>query len=303
MLLEETMAFLNPQPGRIYIDCTVGAGGHTREILERSGPDGVVIGIDRDPRAIERAAMQLAGFGSRFKPVRANFVRLAEVIGEEVARGGVVRGEVDGVLFDLGASSLQFDDPGRGFSYNEDAPLDMRMDPDGPVTAYDLVNGLDERELGRIFAEYGEERWASRIARFIVEKRKLRPIRTTADLVEIVKAAIPAAARRRGGHPARRTFQALRIATNGELDVIEPALRSAVAVTRPGGRVCAISFHSLEDRIVKRTFQSMAVERDGKGPAVRLLTRKPVAPGGSEVERNPRSRSARLRAAEVLGGF
>lgn len=288
VLLEESMAFLNPQPGGIYIDCTVGTGGHTQEILDRTGPDGVVIGIDRDPRAIEMATERLAAFGSRFRPVRANFVRLAEVVKESAAM-------VDGVLFDLGASSMQFDDAGRGFSYNEDAPLDMRMDPDAPVTAYDLVNGMGERELARIIWEYGEDRWASRISRFIVEKRRLKPIGTTAELVEIIKAAIPASARRRGGHPARRTFQALRIATNGELDVIEPALRSAATMTRPGGRICAISFHSLEDRIVKRTFLSMS--------EARLLTRKPVVPGRREVEHNPRSRSARLRAVEVLSEF
>lgn len=299
-MLEESMAFLNPQPGRVYVDCTVGAGGHTLEILKRSSPDGIVVGIDRDPRALEIATERLKGFGSRFRPVKANFAQLADV----------VTGPVDGAMFDLGVSSIQLDEPERGFSYNEDAPLDMRMDQGAPVKAYDLVNGLDERELSRIIREYGEECWASRIARFIVEKRKIRPIRTTGDLVEVVKAAIPAAARRHGGHPARRTFQALRIATNGELDVIEPALRDAVRLVRPGGRVCAISFHSLEDRIVKRTFLSMAragrgaAEGEGReGHAVRVLTRKPVEPGRVESERNPRSRSAKLRAVEVLSGF
>lgn len=292
VLLEESMGFLKPEPGGVYVDCTVGLGGHSLEILKRSGPDGTVIGIDRDPAALAIASERLKEFGDRFQPVSANFRDIKEI----------VQGKVDGVLFDFGVSSLQLDQPERGFSYNEDAPLDMRMNPRESVTAADLVNGLDMPELARIIREYGEERWASRIAQFIVEKRIKKPIQTTWDLVDVIKAAIPAGARRRGGHPARRTFQALRIATNRELDVIEGALEDAAAVTRPGGRVCAISFHSLEDRIVKTTFARLAGKGDSERVA-RLLTRKPVAPGAGEAERNPRSRSAKLRAVEILGGF
>ncbi|NPV71613.1 MAG: 16S rRNA (cytosine(1402)-N(4))-methyltransferase RsmH [Firmicutes bacterium] len=289
VLLQETMDLLGPRAGGVYVDCTVGHGGHSYEILRMSGPDGVVIGIDRDPSAIAMAQERLREFGNRFIPVRSNFERLVEIV------RGAGRDTVDGMLFDFGVSSAQLDLPGRGFTYNVDAPLDMRMDPDQETTAADLVNEMEPGELARIIREYGEERWAFRIAQFIAQKRKIRPISTTAELVDVIKAAIPAAARRKGGHPARRTFQALRIATNRELEVIEKALRDAVGVTRRGGRVCAISFHSLEDRIVKRTFASMSRER------VRLLTRKPAMPGREEIERNPRSRSARLRAVEIEG--
>jgi 16S rRNA (cytosine1402-N4)-methyltransferase len=291
--LAEVIEFLRPRPGGVYVDCTVGAGGHAAEILRLSSPDGVVTGIDRDPAALRVAEERLREFGPRFRPVRSNFGRLREI----------VDAAVDGVLFDFGVSSIQLDDPERGFSYSADSFLDMRMDPDDPITAADLVNSLEVRELAKIIRRYGEEPWADRIARFIGEERKVKPIRTTTQLVNVIKAAVPAAARRRGGHPARRTFQALRIATNRELDVIGGALLDAVRITRPGGRVCAISFHSLEDRIVKRTFAAMAAGSESGLPAARLLTKKPVRPSAAEVRRNPRSRSARLRAVEVPDGF
>lgn len=306
VLLAEVMGLLRCASGGVYVDCTVGTGGHAREIMRRAGPGGRLIGLDVDAEALRLARARLEDAGGRFDLVQASYTRMAEV-----ARGLGV-GEVDGVLFDLGVSSHQLADAGRGFSYLVDAPLDMRFDRGSGRTAADLVNELPREELARVIAMYGEERWASRIAEFVVRARAARPIRTTGELLRIVKEAIPAGARRRGPHPARRTFQALRIAVNGELEGLAAAIRQAVALTRPGGRVCLISYHSLEDRIVKRTFTALAgvcscpadlpVCVCGKKQWVRIVTRKPVVPRAEEISDNPRSRSARLRAAERVSG-
>jgi 16S rRNA (cytosine1402-N4)-methyltransferase len=303
-MLAEVLQALNLKPGGTYVDCTVGGGGHSREILRLTAPDGVLIGLDRDPLAIRRAERELAEFGGRARLIYENFVNLPRVL------KGLGISQVDGLLYDLGVSSLQLDDPGRGFSYMADGPLDMRMDPAGPVTAADLVNGLEEKELAEIIFRYGEERWARRIASFIAAERKRRPIESTGRLVEIIKMAVPAGARRTGPHPAKRTFQALRIAVNGELEELAGALKEAVVFLKPEGRICVLSFHSLEDRIVKETFRELAgtcrcppgapVCGCRKEGVLRVLTRRPVLPSPGEVERNPRARSARLRVAERL---
>ena len=303
-MLAEVLQALNLKPGGTYVDCTVGGGGHSREILRLTAPDGVLIGLDRDPLAIRRAERELAEFGGRARLIYENFVNLPRVL------EGLGISQVDGLLYDLGVSSLQLDDPGRGFSYMADGPLDMRMDPAGPVTAADLVNGLEEKELAEIIFRYGEERWARRIASFIAAERKRRPIESTGRLVEIIKMAVPAGARRTGPHPAKRTFQALRIAVNGELEELAGALKEAVVFLKPEGRICVLSFHSLEDRIVKETFRELAgtcrcppgapVCGCRKEGVLRVLTRRPVLPSPGEVERNPRARSARLRVAERL---
>jgi 16S rRNA (cytosine1402-N4)-methyltransferase len=300
----EVLEALAVKPGGVYVDCTVGGGGHARGILERSAPDGVLLGLDRDPEAIAAAGARLKPFGGRVILVQADFRDLARVA------AGLGIAAADGVLYDLGVSSHQFDAPARGFTYREDAPLDMRMDPTGGVTAADLVNTLPQDELARIIRQYGEERWAGRIAAFIVDERKRRPVRTTGQLVEIIKRAVPAGARRQGPHPARRTFQALRIAVNTELDALAASLRQAVDLLRPGGRLCVIAYHSLEDRIVKETFREMAatcvcppglpVCRCGRRPQLRVLSGRAQRPSPAEVAANPRSRSARLRAAEKL---
>jgi 16S rRNA (cytosine1402-N4)-methyltransferase len=304
VLLQETMEALAVRPGGTYIDCTVGGGGHAAEILRRSSPDGRLIGLDQDENALRAAGDRLAPFGDRVTLVRTNFEHVADV----ADRLGL--GAADGVLMDIGVSSHQFDEGERGFSYHHDAPLDMRMDRTRPLTAAVLVNEWEEEEIARVIREYGEERWASRIAQFIVRARRQRPIETTGQLVEIIKAAIPASARREGGHPARRTFQAIRIAVNDELGALERGLEGALRVLRPGGRLAVITFHSLEDRIVKQTFARWAkpctcppdlpVCVCGKAPLAEPVTRKPVRASGAEVKANPRSRSATLRAVVKL---
>ncbi len=305
VMLREVIAYLRPKPGGIYVDATVGAGGHARAILEQIGPAGLLIGLDRDPEALQAAWEALAPYREQLLLIRENFVRAGQVLD----RLGIPA--VDGFLFDLGVSSPQLDRPERGFSYWHDAPLDMRMDPRQPVSAYHLVNGLSEEELAHVLFAYGQERWAQRIARCIVRERERRPIETTGQLAAIVKAAIPAAARRSGPHPARRTFQALRIAVNDELGAVQKAVEMAVARTRAGGRICFLSFHSLEDRAVKEGFRRLAGTCTcppglpacacGVKAAIRVLTPRPVLPGKGEVAANPRARSARLRAAERLG--
>lgn len=290
VLLEEVIELLRCGPGGIFIDATVGEGGHAAAILERTGPAGLLVGIDQDPEAIRAAAEKLAPFGTRVKLYEASFRRLGELVTE-------FAGKVDGVLFDLGVSSRQLDQVERGFTYQEDAPLDMRMSPALRLTAADLVNNLPERELANIIYRYGEERWGSRIARFIVEARRRRPISSTAELVEIIKAAIPAGARRTGPHPAKRTFQALRIAVNDELGALKEGLGQAVAVLRPGGRLAVISFHSLEDRLVKETFRELGEKGSGQ---LRTVTKKPVLPRAEEIAANPRARSAKLRVVEKV---
>ncbi|MDI3316064.1 MAG: 16S rRNA (cytosine(1402)-N(4))-methyltransferase RsmH [Bacillota bacterium] len=289
VLRDEVVDFLADRDVGQAVDATVGAGGHAEALLA-SGRVGSLIGLDRDTRALPLAKERLAPWGSRVTLVHADFADLDEIL-ESLGTG-----PVDAVLFDLGLSSMQVDEPERGFSYQHDAPLDMRMDPSQPTTAYHLVNGLTRGELERLLREYGEERWAGRIADFIVRARDRGRIETTGQLVEIVKAAVPAAARRQGGHPARRTFQALRIAVNDELNALERGLRAAMEALNPGGRLAVISFHSLEDRIVKRRFQEAS--RSG---GWRLLTPTPVSPGTREVEANPRARSAKLRVLERSG--
>ena len=300
----EVLEGLKLKENGIYVDCTLGGGGHSSAILERIGPAGVLVALDQDPAAIDAAGKKLEKFSGRFYLVRENFT----VLGDVIKRLGIDR--VDGVLFDLGVSSYQLDNPARGFSYRHDAPLDMRMDPGGEVTAADLVNSLPEGELARVIKDYGEERWSGRIASFIVKERDCCPVTTTGRLTEIVKRAIPAAARRTGPHPARRTFQALRIAVNNELGILEGALRDAAQILRPGGRLCVITFHSLEDRIVKDLFRELSLSctcpKDfpvcicGHKSVVRVITKKPVSPADAEMESNPRARSAKLRIAEKL---
>lgn len=277
---------------KVFVDATVGAGGHAERLLEASGPGARLIGLDRDDAALELARERLARFGDRVALVRGNFDRLEQLV------GGTDWGPVDGVLYDFGVSSMHLDTPGRGFSYREEAPLDMRMDQFQELTAADVLNTYSHPDLARIIRTYGEERWASRIATFIVEARRRRPLSTTLELVELIRDAVPSAARRGGPHPARRTFQALRIEVNGELDAITASLPQAVATLREGGRLVAISYHSLEDRIVKRF---MVSESRGEVPRLRVITSRPVQPEADEIAANPRAKAAKLRAAERWG--
>jgi 16S rRNA (cytosine1402-N4)-methyltransferase len=292
VLVDEVVAFVVPEPGpRFIVDATVGAGGHAQAVLRALGPAGRLLGIDRDPDALGLARARLAPFGEAVRLVHGNLADLGELVREHGW------GRADGVVYDFGVSSMQLDQPARGFGFRHDAPLDMRMDPTGPLNAADVVNTYDEAELTEIIRTYGEERWAARIASFIVAARRTAPITTTGQLVDIIRAAVPSAARRVGPHPARRTFQALRIEVNGELDAIKASLPQATAALASGGRLVALSYHSLEDRIVKRFVRA---EASGETPRLRLLTKKPLRPSASEVAQNPRASAARLRAAERL---
>ncbi len=304
VLAEEVSTFLAPRPGGVYVDATVGGAGHASLLAERIAPGGVLIGIDRDLSAVEAARVRLAGVtGVRIILIHDSYANLSAIL----HRLGLPM--VDGILFDLGLSSPQVDQAERGFSYQKDAPLDMRMDQRQFLTAQHLVNEVPQAELARIIFQYGEERWARRIAEFIVKERQDAPIETTAQLVRIIKAAVPAGARRGGHHPARRTFQALRIAVNGELDALQLGLRAALDHLAPASRIVVISFHSLEDRLVKEEFVSQSaacrcplglpVCQCG-GPTIEVLTRRPVVAGPTEVHANPRARSAKLRAAARL---
>ncbi|MDF2520320.1 MAG: rRNA ((1402)-N(4))-methyltransferase [Clostridia bacterium] len=302
VLFKETIDYLNVKPGGIYVDCTLGGAGHSSEIARRIQPGGVLIGIDQDQNAIEAAGRKLAEYKESVIIVKDNFRNLKRVI----QNAGFEK--VDGILMDIGVSSHQIDEDERGFSYMNDGPLDMRMDTTKGMTAKDLLNNASQQELKRIIKDYGEERWADRIAKFICDEREKYEIVTTFQLVDIIKMAIPAAARREGGHPAKRTFQALRIAVNDELNVLETALQDAVEMLKDGGRVAVITFHSLEDRIVKNIFNQL--ERPctcppelpvcvcGKEPKLKVLTRKPITASEEELEVNSRSKSAKLRAAE-----
>ncbi len=292
VLLDEALTWLAPRPGGRYCDATVGLAGHSRAILERSAPDGHLIGIDRDPHALAQARVQLEPFGDRVTLVHARFSQAREVL----ERLRMV--PVDGFLVDLGVSSPQLDRAERGFSFRQDGPLDMRMDPESGETAADLLQRVDETELRRIISDFGEERHAARVASAIVDARRSGPVDTTGKLAAVVARAIPR--HEPGKNPATRTFQALRIAVNEELEEIDRFLSIAADCLRPGGRLCVIAFHSLEDRIVKRRIRTLA-GRDGGGPAVlRILTKHVIVPTDAERVRNPRSRSARLRAAERL---
>ena len=308
VLLHECLNGLAIKPTGVYLDCTLGGAGHSSEILRRLGPGGLLIGIDRDADAIEAATQHLSSVGTqaRFCCLKGNFHDAAALLKSvETDRG------LDGILVDLGVSSHQLDVRERGFSYHDDAPLDMRMDRNQPLSAREIVNIRSEDELNRILRDYGEEKWARQIARVICDRRKASPIETTGQLVDIVDAAIPKKFRSGdGSHPARRTFQALRIAVNDELDPLEGSLRMLVDQLAPGGRLCVITFHSLEDRIVKNTFRNLAdpctcpksfpVCVCGKKPTVKLITRKPITATPEELAQNPRSRSASLRVLEKL---
>jgi 16S rRNA (cytosine1402-N4)-methyltransferase len=304
VLVSETLERLAPAPGWTVVDATVGLGGHAEALLERVGVEGRVIGIDRDPDALERARRRVARFGDRFVPLHGDHRELDSLL------DAVGLGQVDAVLFDLGVSSLQLDTPERGFSFRFDGPLDMRMDPGSGPTAADLLATWDEDRLRQVLRRYGEERQAGPIARALVRRRLARPIERTLDLAEVVERAAGPGARRFRIHPATRTFQALRIAVNHELDALGSAIEQGVARLRGGGRLAVISFHSLEDRIVKHTLREL-VQRCvcppglpvcgcGRSPVLRLIGAKPVTPDSREVSRNPRARSARLRAAEKI---
>jgi 16S rRNA (cytosine1402-N4)-methyltransferase len=300
VMVDEVVGLLAPGPAGTVVDATVGGGGHARALLE-AADHLTVLGLDRDPVAVAAAASALARFGARARVRRSRFDRLREVAGEEGLEA------LSGVLFDLGVSSPQLDRAERGFSHRGDGPLDMRMDPDDERTAADVVNGLSEADLARLLRTYGDERYAGRIARAIVAAR---PLRTTAELAEVVRDAIPAPARRRGGHPARRTFQAVRIEVNAELAVLPGALDAAVDLLAPGGRCVVLAYHSGEDRIVKDRFRQAATGgctcppglpcACGAEPRVRLLKRGAWKPSADEVAANPRAGSARLRAVEKL---
>lgn len=303
VLAGELIELLDPQPGAVAVDCTVGGGGHARLVADRIGPAGTLIGIDRDPIAEERFAELAAEVACATRFIRADFATGLAQLREEDVRA-------DLVYLDLGMSSMQVDTRERGFSYAYDAPLDMRMDPDQETTAADVVNGWDERRLARLLREYGEERFANRIARAIARARARAPLATTQELVDVIASAIPAPAQFAGGHPAKRTFQAIRIAVNEELDQLEAALPLAWDVLAPNGRLAAISFHSLEDRRVKRFLAERArgcicppdlpVCGCGRTPEAELLTRRAIAPTPGEVAHNARAKSAHLRGARKL---
>lgn len=288
-MLDDALAWLRDGPGKTYLDCTVGYGGHAAKLLEEGGPEAVVIGIDRDPAAIAATNARLSQYGRRVRLFHGRFMEL-----RKIARKADVH-RVDGVLFDLGASSPQFDQPERGFSFQTDGPLDMRMDPSSGSTAADFVNRLPESDLADLIFRYGEERFSRRIARAIVGARAQRSIRSTRELADIIESAVPGSYRHGRIHCATRTFQALRIAVNEELEGLEEALRDAVGLLNTGGRICVISFHSLEDRIVKHTFRDLS---RGPVPSLRVLTKKPQTPTEEERRANPRARSAKLRVGE-----
>jgi len=303
-MLPEVLGFLQPQSGQTFIDCTVGGGGHALEIVKRILPDGRLVGIDRDEEALRAAAQYLGPYSENVILEKGNFADLEAIAGRLDIQ------TVDGVLFDLGVSSRQLESAERGFSFRYDAPLDMRMDTAQAVTARELVNSLSERQLAELIWKFGEERWAKRIAKFIIDRRARRPIRMTSELVEVILAAIPAAARTETIHPATRTFQALRIAVNRELESLQAGLDAAVRLLAQSGRVCVLSYHSLEDRIVKETFarhagrcmcpSALPVCVCGAERIIKVLTKRPVVPSEDEVRANPRARSARLRAAEKI---
>lgn len=303
VLYEQSIRALRVKNDGIYVDGTLGGGGHSFGILS-SAQNCRLIGIDQDREAIAAAGKRLLPFGERVTFVNDNFCRIKNILSEQNIE------EIDGAVLDLGVSSYQLDNASRGFSYMQDAALDMRMNPDGAVTAGDILNSYSEEELTRIFFEYGEEKWSKRIAEFIVLERGKKPIETTGELVEIIKAAIPKKARMEGGHPAKRVFQAIRIEVNGELKILEQSIRDFCDVLKPGARLAVITFHSLEDRLVKNTFKSLAegcicpkefpVCVCGHKPSVKIITRKPILPDKDEIDSNSRSKSAKLRVIEKL---
>ena len=291
VFLDEVTTWLVAGKAKTFVDGTVGYGGHSERLLERAGDGAVLIGIDRDEEALAYSRIRLARFGSRAILLKGDFVDMKQLL------RNVDVAAIDGALLDLGVSSPQLDDSNRGFSFQEDGPLDMRMDQSTGTTAGELVNSLPETELADLIFQYGEERFSRRIARAIVRARERKSLATTQELTAVIKESVPAAYRHGRIHCATRTFQALRIAVNRELDVLEPAIRDAVDMLRPGGRIAVISFHSLEDRIVKHTFRALA---ERPHPQVAVLTKKPQVPSDAECQANPRARSAKLRVAERL---
>lgn len=303
VLLEESVTALVTRADGVYVDCTLGGSGHARRIISQLNAEGRFIGIDQDPAAIQAARDRLAPALCRVDIIEDNFSNLGRILDDlHIAN-------VDGVIWDLGVSSHQLDVAERGFSYMQEAPLDMRMNPQAEFSARDVVNTYDEQELAKVISNYGEERWAKRIAKFIVAARAEKPVDTTSQLVEIIKNAIPAAARREGPHPAKRTFQAFRIEVNRELEILRDSFYTAVERLKPGGRLCIITFHSLEDRIAKQALNELAKGCDcpprfpvcvcHKKPKIKIIG-KPVCPSPQELETNPRARSAKLRVAEKV---
>ena len=301
VLLNECLDALNIKDDGIYVDCTLGGAGHSSHILQRLSKDGLLVGIDQDTDALKAAGERLKEYENK-KLVHNNFHNIDSILEElDIPK-------VDGILMDLGVSSYQLDEGERGFSYMKDAPLDMRMNRDREFSAYDVVNSYSMEDLWRIIRDYGEEKFAKRVAEFIVNRREEKPIETTLELVDIIKAAIPAKARREGPHPDKRTFQAIRIEVNGELEILNKAIEDGVNRLNKGGRMAIITFHSLEDRIVKLKFRELAnpctcpkefpICVCGKKPLVKLISRKAIDPSKEEVEENPRSRSAKLRVIE-----
>lgn len=303
VLLNEVLEGLNIKENGIYVDGTLGGAGHSLEIVKRLDK-GLLIGIDQDVNALEKANEVLKDHAGKFKLVHSNYENIASI----VENLGI--SQVDGILLDLGVSSHQLDEESRGFSHNKDAPLDMRMDITSPFSAWDVVNNYSQDELENIILKYGEDRWAKRIAEFIVNERKEKSIDTTMDLVTVIKKAIPKAVRLEGHHPAKKTFQAIRIEVNRELDVLKNSIEKMVRILKPGGRLTIITFHSLEDRIVKDAFKELYKDcicppsfpkcMCDKKREIEIITRKPITPGSEELKLNPRSRSAKLRIAEKL---
>lgn len=306
VLLDECIEYLNIDPTGIYIDGTIGGAGHSSEIYRRLNSKGCLIGLDQDSFAVEISTKRLEEMKTEagFKVVNTNFKNICRTC-EELGISGV-----DGILLDLGVSSHQLDEASRGFSYQNNAPLDMRMDRNSELSAYQIINNYSEQDIYRIIRDFGEENWASRIAKFIVEARATEPIETTFELVDIIKRAVPSAARRDGPHPARRTFQAIRIAVNHELDILNNTIEDCVSLLKSGGRLCIITFHSLEDRIVKVQFNKQVnpctcppafpVCACGKKPKAVLVNRKPIVSSNEELEENPRARSAKLRVLQKI---
>jgi 16S rRNA (cytosine1402-N4)-methyltransferase len=304
VLLDEAVNGLNIKPDGIYVDCTLGGAGHSSLILTKLTNNGKLFAFDQDEIAIANAKEKLSLYGEQLTIIKSNFLYLKE----ELEKLGIKK--VDGVLYDLGVSSPQLDTPERGFSYHHDAPLDMRMDNEADISAYDVINHWSYEDMVRIFFRYGEEKFSKQIARKIEARREIKPIETTFELVELIKEGIPAPARRKGGHPAKRVFQAVRIAVNDELAVFEKSLQKAIEILNPGGRISVITFHSLEDRICKAAFKKESETPDlPRGlpiipeeykPNLKLITRKPVLPSEEELEQNNRARSAKLRIAEKL---
>lgn len=305
VLLDEVIANLQVQPGGIYVDGTLGGAGHSSQIAARLTEGGRLIGVDQDRDAIAAASKRLEAFGDTVTIVHDNYEHIPQIL----QKLGI--SSVNGILLDIGVSSYQLDNPERGFSYNSDEPLDMRMDQESPVTAADIVNGKSQEELARILRDYGEERYAAGIARRIVQEREIRPFATTGDLVRVIRASVPMKMQEKYGNPCKRSFQAIRIACNRELDVLQDSIDQLIDLLAPGGRLCIITFHSLEDRIVKNAFRrnenpctcppEFPVCVCGKKSKGKVITRKPIVPSENELERNKRAASSKLRVFEKTG--